>query len=81
MLLGDTPDAVTAATTIPANLPGVAVVADENGWRRIRGLWVPPAQVDALAVEHAHRRVDWEDLGQYGYGGPGGAIAGELVAA
>jgi S-DNA-T family DNA segregation ATPase FtsK/SpoIIIE len=64
MTLGDiAADAVEAATSIPADLPGVAVATGgPAGWQRVRALYVPAERVDELAAQHAARRPSWADL-------------------
>lgn len=60
MGLGDiAPDAVFAATTIPADRPGVAVAGDTSGgWSRIRTPETSPAEAAAICREYAHLTPD-----------------------
>ncbi|MFE2482525.1 FtsK/SpoIIIE domain-containing protein [Streptomyces mirabilis] len=49
------PEAVLAATTIPANRPGVAVAGDTSGgWSRIRTPEITPDEAAAVCREFAH---------------------------
>ena len=56
MALGDiAPEAVTAACTIPAERPGLAVVGDSSGgWSRIRTPYLSLAEAAARCAESAH---------------------------
>ncbi|MFD8328815.1 FtsK/SpoIIIE domain-containing protein [Streptomyces lydicus] len=60
MGLGDiAPDAVFAATTIPADRPGVAVAGDTSGgWSRIRTPETSPAEAAAICREYGHLTPD-----------------------
>jgi S-DNA-T family DNA segregation ATPase FtsK/SpoIIIE len=64
MGLGDVaPDAVDAALRIDEDLPGVAVVTGGPiGWRRVRSLYVPAAELACAASELADLTPTWEDL-------------------
>ncbi|MFD9207387.1 FtsK/SpoIIIE domain-containing protein [Streptomyces sioyaensis] len=60
MGLGDiAPDAVFAATTIPADRPGVAVAGDSSGgWSRIRTPAMSPAEAAQVCRDYAHLTPD-----------------------
>ncbi|KAF4406194.1 FtsK/SpoIIIE domain-containing protein [Streptomyces lycii] len=60
MALGDiAPDAVFAATAIPADRPGLAVAGDSSGgWSRIRTPQISATEAAAVCVEHAHMTPD-----------------------
>jgi S-DNA-T family DNA segregation ATPase FtsK/SpoIIIE len=60
MGLGDiAPDAVSAATTIRADRPGIAVAGDSSGgWSRIRTPETSPAEAAAVCRAFAHLTPD-----------------------
>ncbi|MEV4942216.1 FtsK/SpoIIIE domain-containing protein [Streptomyces zaomyceticus] len=60
MGLGDiAPDAVVAVTSIPPDLPGLAVAGDTSGgWSRIRTPELSTADAAAICIEHAHLTPD-----------------------
>ncbi|MFJ3768675.1 FtsK/SpoIIIE domain-containing protein [Streptomyces sp. NPDC090082] len=60
MGLGDiAPDAVVAVTSIPPDLPGLAVAGDTSGgWSRIRTPELTTADAAAICSEHAHLTPD-----------------------
>ncbi|MFB7831695.1 FtsK/SpoIIIE domain-containing protein [Streptomyces sp. NPDC056056] len=60
MGLGDiAPDAVVAVTSIPPDLPGLAVAGDTSGgWSRIRTPELSTADAAAICAEHAHLTPD-----------------------
>jgi hypothetical protein len=64
MTLGDLdPAALEAARLIPANFPGVAVVAGADGtWHRARSALVTDAQAEHAAATYAHLTPDWAVL-------------------
>lgn len=72
MGLGDVaPEAVLAATGIPADRPGVAVAGDASGgWSRIRTPEVSPAGAAAACWEHAHLTPDLPALAPFRPGVP-----------
>nr|WP_157430966.1 FtsK/SpoIIIE domain-containing protein [Actinomadura macra] len=61
MTLGDLdPAALDAARAIPAETPGVCVVAGQDGsWHRARSVFVPEAVAEQAARDHAHLTPDW----------------------
>ncbi|SEG94709.1 DNA segregation ATPase FtsK/SpoIIIE, S-DNA-T family [Thermomonospora echinospora] len=68
MTLGDLdPAALDAARAIPAETPGVCVVAGQDGtWHRARSVYVPEHQAEQAARTFAHLAPAWADL----IGGP-----------
>ncbi|MCD2466015.1 plasmid transfer protein [Streptomyces sp. MBT42] len=67
MGLGDiAPDAVVAVTSIPPDLPGLAVAGDTSGgWSRIRTPELSATEVAAICTEHAHLTPDVPRLDPY----------------
>ncbi|MFE6712919.1 FtsK/SpoIIIE domain-containing protein [Streptomyces sp. NPDC057695] len=67
MGLGDiAPDAVVAVTSIPPDLPGLAVAGDTSGgWSRIRTPELSTADAAAICAEHAHLTPDVPRLHSY----------------
>ncbi|MCZ0980258.1 FtsK/SpoIIIE domain-containing protein [Streptomyces diastatochromogenes] len=67
MGLGDiAPDAVFAVTSIPPDLPGLAVAGDTSGgWSRIRTPELSTADAAASCAEHAHLTPDVPRLAPY----------------
>ncbi|MEU7430420.1 FtsK/SpoIIIE domain-containing protein [Streptomyces sioyaensis] len=67
MGLGDiAPDAVFAATTIPADRPGVAVAGDSSGgWSRIRTPAMSPAEAAQVCRDYAHLTPDLPALAPF----------------
>ncbi|MFF3839420.1 FtsK/SpoIIIE domain-containing protein [Streptomyces sp. NPDC001930] len=67
MGLGDiAPDAVVAVTSIPPDLPGLAVAGDTSGgWSRIRTPELSTADAAAICAEHAHLTPDVPRLAPY----------------
>jgi hypothetical protein len=64
MTLGDMdPAALDAARQIPANTPGVAVVAGDDGsWHRARSLLVTEEQAEQAARDHADLAPSWSEI-------------------
>ena len=64
MALGDLdPEALDAARVIPAETPGVCIVAGQDGtWHRARSVFVPEQAAEHAAREYAHLTPDWETL-------------------
>jgi S-DNA-T family DNA segregation ATPase FtsK/SpoIIIE len=64
MTLGDLdPAALDAARAIPAETPGVCVVAGQDGaWHRARSVYVPEHEAEQAAREYAHLTPDWNAL-------------------
>jgi len=64
MTLGDMdPAALQAARLIPANQPGVAIVAADDGrWYRARSAYVSEEQAEQVAATHAHVRPTWAEM-------------------
>ncbi|MFG3487239.1 FtsK/SpoIIIE domain-containing protein [Streptomyces sp. NPDC047972] len=67
MGLGDiAPDAVVAVTSIPPDLPGLAVAGDTSGgWSRIRTPELSTADAAAICAENAHLTPDVPRLHSY----------------
>ncbi|WP_338028291.1 FtsK/SpoIIIE domain-containing protein [Actinomadura graeca] len=64
MTLGDLdPAALDAARAIPAETPGVCVVAGQDGaWHRARSVYVPECEAEQAARDFAHLTPDWKTL-------------------
>ncbi|MEV5571110.1 FtsK/SpoIIIE domain-containing protein [Spirillospora sp. NPDC052269] len=64
MTLGDMdPAALDAARAIPAETPGVCIVAGSDGsWYRARSVYVSEEDAEAAAREYAHLAPTWDDL-------------------
>ncbi|WP_344409231.1 FtsK/SpoIIIE domain-containing protein, partial [Actinomadura nitritigenes] len=64
MTLGDLdPAALDAARAIPAETPGVCIVAGQDGaWHRARSVYVPEQEAEQAAREYAHLAPDWKTL-------------------
>ncbi|TDE26448.1 FtsK/SpoIIIE domain-containing protein [Actinomadura sp. 6K520] len=64
MTLGDLdPAALDAARAIPAETPGVCVVAGQDGsWHRARSVYVSERSTEQAARDHAHLTPDWDAL-------------------
>jgi len=64
MTLGDLdPAALDAARAIPADMPGVAVVAGQDGsWHRARSVLVTDGQAEHAARTYSHLTPDWASL-------------------
>ncbi|QXJ23622.1 cell division protein FtsK [Actinomadura graeca] len=64
MTLGDLdPAALDAARAIPAETPGVCIVAGQDGaWHRARSVYVPEPEAEQAAREYAHLNPDWAGL-------------------
>ncbi|NVI85770.1 FtsK/SpoIIIE domain-containing protein [Actinomadura sp. BRA 177] len=64
MTLGDLdPAALDAARAIPAETPGVCVVAGQDGaWHRARSVYVPEQAAEQAARDWAHLTPDWDAL-------------------
>ncbi|GGU92186.1 conjugal transfer protein TraS [Actinomadura cremea] len=64
MALGDiSPEATDVARQIPAESPGVCVVAGQDGaWQRARSVFVPESAAEHSALEYAHLAPDWAAL-------------------
>jgi hypothetical protein len=64
MTLGDLdPAALDAARAIPADTPGVAIVAGQDGsWHRARSVLVSEGEAERAARAYAHLAPDWTAL-------------------
>ncbi|WP_219465682.1 FtsK/SpoIIIE domain-containing protein [Nonomuraea rhizosphaerae] len=64
MTLGDLdPAALVSARAIPAEAPGVAIVASQDGqWYRARSFYVSEQTAEQAANDHAHLTPDWAEL-------------------
>ncbi|MEU9840491.1 FtsK/SpoIIIE domain-containing protein [Actinomadura sp. NPDC048032] len=64
MALGDLdPAALDAARVIPAETPGVCIVAGQDGsWHRARSVYVPEHEAEQAARDYAHLTPAWETL-------------------
>ncbi|SDR05510.1 FtsK/SpoIIIE domain-containing protein [Thermostaphylospora chromogena] len=64
MTLGDMdPAALQAARLIPANQPGVAILAADDGrWYRVRSVYVSEEQAEHAAATYAHMRPTWAEM-------------------
>lgn len=64
MTLGDMdPAALDAARAIPAETPGVAVIAGQDGsWHRARSVYVGEDEAEQAARDYAHLAPRWADL-------------------
>ncbi|WP_460302299.1 FtsK/SpoIIIE domain-containing protein [Actinocorallia aurea] len=64
MTLGDLdPAALDAARAIPAETPGVAIVAGQDGtWSRARSVLVTEDEAEQAAKDFAHLAPSWSDL-------------------
>jgi S-DNA-T family DNA segregation ATPase FtsK/SpoIIIE len=64
MTLGDLdPAALTAARAIPAETPGVAIVAGQDGtWHRARSVLVTEDDAEHAARTYSHLTPRWADL-------------------
>ena len=64
MTLGDLdPAALDAARAIPAETPGVCIVAGQDGsWHRARSVFVPEHEAEQAARDWAHLTPDWDAL-------------------
>jgi S-DNA-T family DNA segregation ATPase FtsK/SpoIIIE len=64
MTLGDMdPAALEAARQIPAETPGVAVVAGQDGsWHRARSVYVSEEEAERAARRFAHLALPWSEL-------------------
>jgi hypothetical protein len=64
MTLGDMdPAALDAARAIPAETPGVCVVAGQDGsWHRARSVYVSEADAEQAAHDHAHVTPAWDAI-------------------
>ncbi|MUN38188.1 FtsK/SpoIIIE domain-containing protein [Actinomadura litoris] len=64
MTLGDLdPAALDAARAIPAETPGVCILAGQDGaWHRARSVFVPEAAAEQAARDYAHLTLDWNVL-------------------
>ncbi len=64
MTLGDLdPAALDAARAIPAETPGVCIVAGQDGtWHRARSVYVPEHEAEQAARDWAHLTPDWDAL-------------------
>ena len=57
------PAALDAARTIPAQMPGVCIVAGQDGtWHRARSVYVPEHEAEHAAHTYAHLTPSWADL-------------------
>jgi S-DNA-T family DNA segregation ATPase FtsK/SpoIIIE len=72
MTLGDMdPAALAAARAIPAEAPGVAIVAGQDGtWHRARSTEVTEAEAEAAARQYAHLAPLWASLTATGSADP-----------
>jgi S-DNA-T family DNA segregation ATPase FtsK/SpoIIIE len=68
MTLGDLdPDALVSARAIPAETPGVAIVASQDGqWYRARSFYVSEQTAEHAATTYAHRAPSWSDITRAG---------------
>ncbi|GAA0395804.1 conjugal transfer protein TraS [Acrocarpospora corrugata] len=64
MTLGDLdPSALDSARAIPAEKPGVAIVAHQDGqWYRARSFYIPEKTAEQAAHAYAHLTPDWADI-------------------
>ena len=64
MTLGDLdPAALDAARTIPAQTPGVCIVAGQDGgWHRARSVYISEHEAEHAARTYAHLAPDWAEL-------------------
>jgi hypothetical protein len=64
MTLGDMdPAALEAARQIPAEMPGVAVIAGQDGsWHRARSVYVSEEEAEHAARRFAHLARPWAEL-------------------
>ena len=64
MPLGDLdPAALVSARAIPAETPGVAIVAGQDGqWYRARSFYVTDVMAEQAAHAYAHLTPDWDDV-------------------
>lgn len=64
MTLGDLdPAALVSARAIPAETPGVAIVASQDGqWYRARSFYVAEQTAEHAARTYAHLTPDWADI-------------------
>ncbi|MFG2249016.1 FtsK/SpoIIIE domain-containing protein [Spirillospora sp. NPDC048823] len=64
MTFGDLdPAALDAARAIPAETPGVCIVAGQDGtWHRARSVYVPEREAEQAARDYAHLTPDWDAL-------------------
>lgn len=64
MTLGDMdPAALDAARVIPADTPGVAIVAGQDGsWYRARSVEVTEEQAEQAARQYAYLTPPWAEL-------------------
>ncbi|GLW63717.1 conjugal transfer protein TraS [Actinomadura rubrobrunea] len=64
MTLGDMdPAALEAARGIPAETPGVCVVAGQDGsWHRARSVYVSETDAEQAARDHAHLTPSWAEV-------------------
>jgi S-DNA-T family DNA segregation ATPase FtsK/SpoIIIE len=64
MTLGDlNPDALVSARAIPAETPGVAIVAGQDGqWYRARSFYVSEEAAERAAHAHADLTPSWADV-------------------
>ncbi|WP_113705344.1 FtsK/SpoIIIE domain-containing protein [Nonomuraea lactucae] len=64
MTLGDLdPAALASARAIPAETPGVAIVAGQDGhWYRARSFYVSEQRAEHAAHTHAHLTPSWEEI-------------------
>ncbi|NED54273.1 cell division protein FtsK, partial [Micromonospora aurantiaca] len=55
--------ALDAARAIPAETPGVCIVAGQDGtWHRARSVYVPEREAEQAARDWAHLTPDWDAL-------------------
>lgn len=64
MTLGDLdPDALVSARAIPAQTPGVGIVAGQDGqWYRARSIYVAEETAEQAARQYADRAPSWADV-------------------
>ncbi|GAA1290350.1 conjugal transfer protein TraS [Planotetraspora silvatica] len=64
MTLGDLdPDALVSARAIPAETPGVAIVASQDGqWYRARSFYVSEQAAEHAAATYADRNPSWDEI-------------------